>query len=145
MSFILQPWHIVLLAISAMIDGERDKAIEYLLMENQVPREKLGKGRILLNDAHRCSGGVKKCYELILSIVSRINCLLWMEHYNQFVVYLNITPHIVIWSNHRSATIIKSSTHRNSTTLHHEDIYVQKIVITTRDNFGTYCLRTAQD
>ena len=41
MSFILQPWHIVLLVLSAMIDGERDKAIDYLLMESQVLREKL--------------------------------------------------------------------------------------------------------
>ena len=31
MNFILQPWHIMLLALSAMIDGERDKAIAYLL------------------------------------------------------------------------------------------------------------------
>jgi hypothetical protein len=36
MSFILQPWHIVLLVLSAMFDGERDRAIDYLLMENQV-------------------------------------------------------------------------------------------------------------
>lgn len=30
MRFILQPWHIVLAALSAMIDGERDKSIAYL-------------------------------------------------------------------------------------------------------------------
>ena len=59
MSFILQPWHIVLLALSAMTDGERDKAIDYLLMENQVLREKLGKGRILLNDDQRRRLAVK--------------------------------------------------------------------------------------
>lgn len=50
MNFVLYPWYIVLLALSAMIDGERDKAIAYLIMENQVLREKLGRGRILLND-----------------------------------------------------------------------------------------------
>lgn len=53
MNFVLHPWHIVLLALSAMMDEERDKAIAYLLMENQVLREKLGKGRILLNDDQR--------------------------------------------------------------------------------------------
>jgi hypothetical protein len=59
MSFILQTWHVVLLALSAMIDDERDKAIEHLLMENQVLREKLGKGRILLNDDQRRRLAVK--------------------------------------------------------------------------------------
>ena len=41
MNFVFHPWHIVILALSALIDGERDKAIAYLLMENQVLREKL--------------------------------------------------------------------------------------------------------
>jgi transposase InsO family protein len=59
MSFILHPWHIVLLALSTMMDGERDKAIAYLSMENQVLREKLGKGRILLNDDQRRRLAVK--------------------------------------------------------------------------------------
>ena len=49
MNFVLHPWYIVLLALSAMIERERDKAIDYLLIENHVLREKLGKGRILLN------------------------------------------------------------------------------------------------
>lgn len=34
MNLVLHPWHIVILALSAVIDGERDKAIAYLLMEN---------------------------------------------------------------------------------------------------------------
>jgi hypothetical protein len=46
MHFILHPWHIVLLALSALVNRERDKALEYLVAENQVLREKLGKGRI---------------------------------------------------------------------------------------------------
>ena len=53
MNFILHPWHLLLLTLSALINHERDKAIEYLLAENQVLREKLGKGRILLNDEQR--------------------------------------------------------------------------------------------
>ncbi len=59
MESILHPWHILVLVLSAMIDGERDKAFEYLLTENQVLREKLGKGRILLNDDQRRRLAVK--------------------------------------------------------------------------------------
>lgn len=50
MEFILHPWHVLVLALSAWICREQEKAIEYLRTENQVLREKLGKGRILLND-----------------------------------------------------------------------------------------------
>ena len=50
MEFILHPWHVLIFALSASIDRERDRVIEYLMVENQVLREKLGKGRILLND-----------------------------------------------------------------------------------------------
>ena len=53
MEFILHPWHILILALSASIDRERDRVIEYLMVENQVLREKLGDGRILLNDDQR--------------------------------------------------------------------------------------------
>ena len=83
MSFMLQPWHIVLLALSAMIDSERDKAIDYLLMENQVLREKLGKGRILLNDDQRRRLAVKgkvlgrKALHEIATIVTPDTILRW--------------------------------------------------------------------
>jgi len=53
MEFILHPWHVLIFALSASPDRERDRAIEYLLVENQVLREKLGNGRILLNDDQR--------------------------------------------------------------------------------------------
>ena len=59
MHFVLHPWHIVLLALSALINQERDKALEYLIAENQVLREKLGKGRILLDDVQRARLAVK--------------------------------------------------------------------------------------
>jgi putative transposase len=83
MSFVLQPWHIVLLALSAMIDGQRYKAIEYLLAENQVLREKLGKGRILLNDDQRRRLAVKgkvlgrKALHEIATIVTPDTILRW--------------------------------------------------------------------
>ena len=39
--------------MASQINHEQQRAIEYLHVENQVPREKLGKGRILLNDEQR--------------------------------------------------------------------------------------------
>jgi len=59
MEFILHPWHFLILALSASINRERDKIIEYLIVENRVLREKLGKGRILLNDDQRRRLAVK--------------------------------------------------------------------------------------
>jgi hypothetical protein len=66
-----------------MIDGERDKAIDYLLMENQVLREKLGKGRMLLNDDQRRRLAVKgkvlgrKALHEIATIVTPDTILRW--------------------------------------------------------------------
>jgi len=83
MNFVLHPWYIVLLALSAMIERERDKAIDYLLIENQVLREKLGKGRILLNDDQRRRLAVKgkvlgrKALHEIATIVTPDTILRW--------------------------------------------------------------------
>ena len=59
MEFILHPWHLLILALSALINHEQEKVIEYLRTENQILREKLGKGRILLNDDQRRRLAVK--------------------------------------------------------------------------------------
>jgi len=59
MEFVLHPWHLLVLALSALINREQEKVIEYLLAENRVLREKLGKGRILLNDDQRRRLAVK--------------------------------------------------------------------------------------
>ena len=53
LEFILKPWHLIVLFLASQINHEQQRAIEYLHVENQVPREKLGKGRILLNDEQR--------------------------------------------------------------------------------------------
>ena len=53
MEFVLHPWHLMILTVSAWINREQEQVIEYLLVENQVLREKLGKGRVLLNDDQR--------------------------------------------------------------------------------------------
>ena len=59
MNFVLRPWLLLLLILAGWIDRDQQDAIEYLLTENQVLREKLGKGRILLNDDQRRRLAVK--------------------------------------------------------------------------------------
>ncbi len=43
MEFVLHPWHLLVLTLSALIEREQQKAIEYLRTENQVLREKLAR------------------------------------------------------------------------------------------------------
>jgi hypothetical protein len=49
----LQPWHLLLLILAGWINRRQQDAVEYLLTENRVLREKLGKNRILLSDDQR--------------------------------------------------------------------------------------------
>lgn len=53
MNYVLHPWQVLILAIAAWINREQENRIEYLLTENQVLREKLGRKRILLDDDQR--------------------------------------------------------------------------------------------
>ncbi len=59
LEFILKPWHLVVLFLASHLTREQQRVIEYLQVENQVLREKLGKGRILLNDGQRRRLAVK--------------------------------------------------------------------------------------
>ena len=59
MNFVLKPWQLLLLILAGWINRHQQDAIEYLLTENQVLRENLGKGRILLNDDQRRRLAVK--------------------------------------------------------------------------------------
>ena len=59
MSFLLQPWHLLVLSLAGWVNRQQQKAIAYLRTENQVLREKLGKKRILLNDDQRRRLAVK--------------------------------------------------------------------------------------
>ena len=59
MNFVLRPWQLLLLILAGWINRDQQDAIEYLLTENQVLREKLGKRRILLNDGQRRRLAVK--------------------------------------------------------------------------------------
>ncbi len=59
MNFVLKPWQQLLLILAGWINRHQQSAIEYLLTENKVLREKLGKRRILLNDTQRRRLAVK--------------------------------------------------------------------------------------
>ena len=57
MSFLLQPFQLVLAVLSEFIRKEQQEVIEYLQLENQILREKLGNKRVLLNDDQRRATG----------------------------------------------------------------------------------------
>jgi transposase InsO family protein len=59
MSFVLQPWQLLLSIIAGWIHDEQQKKIEFLQTLVQVLEEKLGKKRILLNDDQRRRLAVK--------------------------------------------------------------------------------------
>ena len=59
MEFILQPWQLYFLMLAGWINREQQEVIEYLLTENQVLKEKLGKKHILLDDDQRRRLAVK--------------------------------------------------------------------------------------
>ena len=59
MSFVLQPWQLLLSIFAGWINDEQQKIIEYQRTVIQVLREKMGKKRILLNDDQRCRLAVK--------------------------------------------------------------------------------------
>ncbi len=53
MSFLLQPLQIIFAVLSESIRKEQEKVIEYLQLENQILREKLGGKRVLLHEDQR--------------------------------------------------------------------------------------------
>src|SRR5512136_887551 len=78
-----QPWHLLLLILAGWINSRQQDAVEYLLAENRVLREKLGKKRILLNDDQRRRLAVKgkilgrKMLEQVATIVTPDTILRW--------------------------------------------------------------------
>jgi len=59
MSFVLQPWQLLVVIVSAWMTKLQQELIDYVLTENQVLKEKLGGKRILLNDDQRRRLAVK--------------------------------------------------------------------------------------
>ena len=53
MNLLTQPHLLVLIFLSEWERSEQEKVIEYLQAENEVLKEKLGDGRVLLNDHQR--------------------------------------------------------------------------------------------
>lgn len=60
MSFVLQPWQLLVIIVSACMTKLQQELIDYVLTENQVLNEKLGGRRILLNDDQRRRLAVKE-------------------------------------------------------------------------------------
>ena len=83
MEFILHQWHFLVLVLSASINHEQEKVIAYLRVENQVLREKISKGRILLNHDQRRRLAVKgkavgrKTLSEVATIVTPDTILRW--------------------------------------------------------------------
>ena len=59
MSFVLQPWQLLIIIVSPWMTKFQQELIDYVLTENQVLKEKLGCKRILLNDDQRRRLAVK--------------------------------------------------------------------------------------
>ena len=78
-----QPGHLLLLILAGWISRRQQDAIEYLLTENRVLREKLGKKRILLSDDQRrrlaVTGKIlgRKMLEQLAGIVTPDTILRW--------------------------------------------------------------------
>ena len=80
---ILQPWQLFLLILAGLVNRSQQDAIDYLLTENRVLRQKLGKKRILLNDDQRRRLAVKgkilgrKMLKQLATIVTPDTILRW--------------------------------------------------------------------
>ena len=83
MSFVLHPWHLLLMILAGLVNREQQSVIDYLRTENAVLKEKLGTNRILLNDDQRRRLAVKgkilgrKMLEEIATIVTPDTLLRW--------------------------------------------------------------------
>ena len=83
MSAVLQSWHLLLVTVAGWTNRMQQRTIEYLITENQILKEKLGKKRILLNDDQRRRLAVKgkvlgrKLPGKVASIVSPNTILRW--------------------------------------------------------------------
>jgi putative transposase len=83
MKTVLHPWQMLLLILAGWINQQQQHAIEYLVAENRILREKIGKKRILLTDDQKRQLAVKgkvlgkKALAEICSIVTPETILRW--------------------------------------------------------------------
>jgi transposase len=91
MNFLSQPWQLLLLILTEWVQHQQQQVIDYLTTENQVLKEKLGKGRLLLNDDQRRRLAVKgkilgrKQLSQVASLVAADTILRW---------HRELVPHI---------------------------------------------------
>ncbi len=78
-----QPWQLLLLILAGWINRRQQDAIEYLLSENRILREKLGRKRIHLDDEQRRRLAIKgkilgrKMLDQLATIVTPDTILRW--------------------------------------------------------------------
>ena len=79
----LQPWQFLLLILAGWVNRRQQDAVEYLITENRILRQKLGKNRILLDDDQRRRLAVKgkilgrKMLQQLATIVTPDTILRW--------------------------------------------------------------------
>ena len=59
MSFVLQPWQVLLAALAGWVNQQQQQIIEFQRTEIDILKEKLGNKRLLLNDDQRRRLAVK--------------------------------------------------------------------------------------
>ena len=59
MDFVLQPWQLYFVILVGWVQRQQQEVIHYLIAENRVLKERIGKKRILLNDDQRRRLAVK--------------------------------------------------------------------------------------
>jgi hypothetical protein len=80
---LLQPWQLLLLVLAGWVNRQQQDVIEYLLVENRILRQKIGKKRVLLTNQQRRCLAVKgkilgrKMLEMVARIVSPETILRW--------------------------------------------------------------------
>ena len=83
MSWVLQPWQLLIVIVAGWVNQQQQQVIEYLRTENQVLKEKLGKQRILLTDDQRRRLAVqgkllgRQLLEQVATIVTPDTILRW--------------------------------------------------------------------
>jgi transposase InsO family protein len=82
---LLQPWQLLLLVLAGWVNRQQQDVIEYLLVENRILRQKIGKKRILLTEQQRRRLAVKgkilgrKMLEKVAGIVTPETILRWQR------------------------------------------------------------------
>jgi len=71
------PWTFFLVALAGWMNRQQQEVIQYLRVENQILREKLGRKRLTLNDSqkHRLAAAAMNYNASVLRAISVSSCL----------------------------------------------------------------------